>query len=45
MANINLSGHMRKDWWNNETIHSLASSRNDTGNDAIDNVDNYVKEW
>ena len=30
---------------NNETIHSLASSRNHTGDDAIDNVGNYVKEW
>lgn len=28
----------------NETIHSLASSRNYTGDDVIDNVDNYVKE-
>ena len=29
----------------NETIHSLASSRNHTDNRAIDNVDNYVREW
>lgn len=31
-------------WSNNETIHSLASSLNCTGDDAIDNVDNYVRE-
>ncbi len=29
----------------NETIHSLASSRNHIGNHTIDNVGNYVKEW
>ena len=29
----------------NEAIHSLAISHNYIGNDAIDNVDNYVEEW